>query len=102
MLVPKNDWPSIQPLFWTLFYCWCLNQLNSRAKLKHCILVTFGGDFELAAVTAFSKKLEKRHFLYRPTFSPQLHKNIEDSGSPHNFGGPCRSLLPNAFPVMEP
>ena len=65
--------------------------------LKHCIFATygpgFGRDFELAAVTAFSKILEKRHFLYRPTVSPQFHKNVENRGSPHNlFGGPCRSL----------
>ena len=24
-----------------LFYCWCLNKLNSRAILKHCKLTTF-------------------------------------------------------------
>ena len=77
------------------FYGWCLNELNSRAMLKHCIFSTFARDFELAAVTAFSKKLEKKkHFLYRPTVSPQFHKNIENRGSPHNlFGGPCRGLL---------
>ena len=88
---------SIPPLFWTLFYCWCLNELNSRSTLKHCIFATFGRDFELAAVTAFSKKLEKRHFLYRSTVSPQFHKNIENRGSPHNlFGGRCRGLSVNA------
>ena len=31
--------------------------------LEHCIFATFGKDFKLAAVTAYSKKLEKSTFL---------------------------------------
>ena len=97
---------SIPPLFWTLFYSWCLNALNSRAMLKHCIFATFGRDFELAAVTAFSKKLEKSTFSVQSTVSPEFHINILNCGLPLRiFGCPCRGLamtqmtrLPNLGP----
>ena len=87
---------SIPPLFWTLFYCWCLNELNSRAMLKHCIFTIFGRDFELAAVTAFSKKLKKDIFCIDPRFPlnfTKISKTVA-RGSPQNlFGGQCRGLI---------
>ena len=53
--------------------------------LKHCIFATFGRDFELAAVTAFSKKLA--HFLYVPRFPLILTnsmKTVEQAIGPGN------------------
>ena len=63
---------SVPPLFWTLFYCWCLNELNSRSMLKHCIFGNYLPPLHEISSCLQSlrsqKNLKKAHLSYVPRF----------------------------------